>query len=721
MKYRQQFDSSDCGAACFSMIASFYGLNLNSAEIRQFAGTDVNGSSLQGLINCGKEYNLRGRVYKGDITHLTKSVYTPFIAHLYIQKENNSINHYVVIKKISKKYIYVWDPDVTQKKKRQKKDEFQKQWSGYSIFFEPTIDFKKSKKNNLLIKFLPVFFPHKKILIFSFLSSVLLLFFGIAVSFYYKYLFDEIIFSKAEFSLHSLSLCVLLVIILQSVIGLIRSVLLSHFSYKTDLTLNFSYLSHIMKLPVSFFESRKVGEILSRLGDLEKIKQSLSSTVISGSMDLIMLFVSGPILLKINSKLFITSFMCTLIIALSSIIFAKVYKHYYAISMGLNADVQSYLHESINGILTVKAMNAEQIVIDDYENKKMKVVDTSWRLNKYKMAQSFINHMITGLCGIVVYWIGSYAILKGTLSFGTLITFNSLLVYFTGPIYRLLNIQNNLQESLVAAERVGEILELECEKKTSNLIKLKKIDGGIKFENVTFAYGSKLPLFSELNINIEPQKWTAIVGPSGCGKSTIVKMLLKFYEPQSGKIYVDGNDINEIDTDDLRIRIGYVPQEIFLFSGTIADNISMHNPNASIEEIMEISKKTKAHEFIEKLPNKYNTILGEHGCGLSGGEKQRLALTRALLGNPNLIVLDEATSNLDAISEMEIHNVIKQLKKNKVAVLLIAHRLSTIINCDTIYVLNDGKVIQKGNHKDLIKLDGLYRKMWLESNKNYCD
>lgn len=718
MKYRQQFDTSDCGAACLAMIASYYGANLNIAEIRHFAGTDSEGTNFHGMLIAANHYGLKARAVEGENKSINKNLPTPFIAHIKTEENNENGNHYVVIRKIFNNQILIFDPDKGKKIKLVTYEKFFKYWTGYAIFCEPDVGFKKSdKKENLLFKFIPVFLPHKKLLAFSFLSSILLLAFGIITSFYYKYIFDEVVYSKAAFSLHTLSLGVMLVTVIQSVVGCVRSILLSHFSFKTDLQLNFSYLSHIFNLPLSFFESRKSGEILSRLGDLDKIKQTLSNAALSGVMDAVMLIVSGPILFGISGRLFGISISTVLLVSVISMIFAKIYRLYYSKTMSQNADVQSYLYESLNGVATVKALNAEQIVNEEYEKKKMTAVNTSWTLNKYGISQSLITGLINGISGILVYWIGCSSIIGGTMSFGTLITFNSLLGYFSGPLFRLVNIQNSVQEALVAAERVGEILELEKEKdENRKYLVPEKINGHIKFEDVTFAYGSRRPVYEHLNLEIAPGSWTAFVGPSGCGKSTFVKLILKFYEAQEGKIFLDGNDIRDIDSTYLRSKIGYVPQDIFLFSGTVAENISLHNQNATLEEIMEAAKKAGADEFIQKLPKRYDTVLGEHGGGLSGGEKQRLALARALLGNPSFLILDEATSSLDTVSEMEIHKVIKNLRSENIAVILIAHRLTTVEKCDKIFVMKDGKILQSGSHKELLKEDGLYKEMWSEVN-----
>lgn len=629
MKYFQQLDITDCGAACLAMIASHYGRTLNIAEIRGYAGTDVVGTNIKGIMNAASFYGLACRAVKGTHEAINAATPVPFVVHLHIERgEDIWVDHFVVVNHIGNKSIEIWDPDPLQKKKRMTYEQFFEWWTGYALFFEPDKTFQKTeKKENILIKFLPIFLPHTKLIVYSFLSSILLMIFGIVLSYYYKYVFDEIIFSKASLSLVTLSIGILGVTVIQSVVSTVRSILLSHFSYKTDLQLNFSYISHIFKLPLSFFETRKSGEILSRLGDLGKIKETLSSAALSGVMDVVMLLVSGPILWKINSTLFSVSVITVLVTGFVSVIFSRIYRKYYSKIMSDNADVQSYLFESINGVSTVKALNAEDIVHDEYEKRKMKAVSESWKLNKYGISQSLISGLINGVSGILVFWLGSSFIILDVMSFGTLLTFNSLLGYFTGPLFRLVNMQNAVQESLVAAERVGEILELDKEQDSSKkYFKPESIDGDIEIKDITFRYGSRHPVYEHLSLKMQKGEWTAFVGSSGCGKTTLIKLLLKFYTPEEGSITIDGNDLRDIDTKTLRSKIGYVPQDIFLFSGTVRDNIALHHPESTFEEVMEAAKKSGAVEFIEKLPKRYDTVLAEHGGGLSGGEKQRSLL-----------------------------------------------------------------------------------------------
>lgn len=714
MKYYQQLDITDCGAACLAMIASHFGKELSISEIRSYAGTDVVGTNVKGLIQAAKEYGLSAKAVKGEEKAVTQELPTPFIVHLHIEKEGNWIDHYAVVKRISKNTIELWDPDPLVRKDKISYKQFFSMWTGYALFFQPGIDFKINKEqSNLFVKFLPLLLPHKKLLFYSFLASLLIMIFGIVSSFYFKYLFDEVMYAKMTFSLNSLSIGVLCISIIQNIIVLIRSVLLSHLSFKTDLQMNFSYYSHILKLPISFFESRKTGEILSRLDDLNKIKQTLFYIALSGIMDLLMIIITAPILLKMNSKLFGLTNAFVFLIALVSILFSHVYKSYYPKVMSKNAEVHSFLYETVNGVITIKDLNAVQSISEKYECKKMESVGIDWKLNRYGIANTFIINTLGAVNNIFIFWIGVSSIIADTMSFGMLIAFTSLLSYFTTPLLSIVNMQNAMQEAFVAARRVGEILELDSEyRKSESCIKPSKVYGDIKFDHVSFAYGSRKPIYEDLNLEIKAGEWIGIVGTSGCGKSTLIKLLLKNYQIQKGKILIDNNDISYIDTISLRSQIGYVPQDIFLFSGTIAENISLGKIEVSFEEIVKAARKVGADKFIEKLPKKYETILGEHGAGLSGGEKQRLALARALVGNPSLLILDEATSNLDNVSESEIHDIIKKLRNENMTVIIIAHRLSTVMNCNNIFVMENGNIVQKGTHEELLKMKGLYRKLW---------
>lgn len=714
MHYISQRDETDCGPACLSMIASYYGSKKSITSIRTLAGTDKQGTNLAGMVQVATKMGFSVKALKGNAEALSVDLPVPFIAHVGITCDSGTLLHYVVIVKITKTDIYVWDPDPTKKKYKLSHDEFCKIWTGYVLFVNPGNDFKPEKGSGaILFRFLPLLHPHVGTLSLAGVISVLLICFGIIGSFYFRYVIDEVLFSNARITLMTISICMLCIAVFQAVLGALRNILLNHFAFQADLTLIFSYFTHILRLPLSFFDSRKTGEILSRFEDAQKIRQVLSQAVISVVMDTLMILVIGPVLFATSSTLF---FILLVSVPLSSamiFLFSRLYKKQYRKLMAEGADVQSCLVESVSGMPTVKALNAQANVFWEYEQRQMKATWTGWRAARLSIFQSMSSELIEGLSNILIFWIGSLLIMNGRFSLGTLISFTALAGYFTGPLHRLVNLQSGLQEAFIAADRLGEILELEVEiKENQRALRPESFSGRIEARNIDFRYGTRKAVYSGLDFTVNAGEWVAFVGPSGCGKTTLVKLLLKFYLAEKGDLLIDGNYLQDIDTLYLRSKIGYVLQEIFLFSGSIADNIALHKPDSSLEEIVEAAKKSGAHEFITNLPDRYNTVLGERGATLSGGERQRLALARALLGKPEILIFDEATSNLDSISEHLIHETIQSLRVERITTIFIAHRLTTVMGCDCIFVIDGGKIVQSGRHNELIKSEGLYKSLW---------
>lgn len=715
MKYIQQLDETDCGAACISMIASHFKSHISITKIREIACTDKNGTNIKGMLIAAKALGFNARALKGEKKHLTPDLPGPFIAHLSIKDEGEELLHYVVVTKITSKKVYVYDPDRVRGKCTYTIEKFCEYWSGYCIFLLPSNDFKiqKSEKKGFLAKFLPLLKPYKGLLTVVCVISFLLIFFGIASSFYFQYIIDEILYSGSYSTLMVLSVGVMLLALFRILLSAVRGYMLTVFSIKVDFQLIFAYFFHILNLPVSFFDTRKTGEILSRMQDAQNIRNALTDAAISVVMDTLMVFVVGIVLFLRSKVLFGISIIAVPISSFIVWITAKPFARQYRKSMGQNAEVQSYLVETMNGGPTVKAMNASEYAFREYERLQTKAIWTSYKLNVWQTIRNVFTDLINDWGGSVVFWIGSYYILKEQMSLGELISFNALLGYFLGPLNRLLNLQPNLQQAFVAADRLGEILELDQEfNSEGRYIKPEKIEGKIDIKHIDFTYGTRRQILYDINVSIKKGEWVAFVGESGSGKTTLVKMLLKFYKPQKGEILIDDNNLEDIDTFHLRSKIGYVPQDIFLYSGTIADNISLHKPGATMEDIIAAAKKAGAHEFICNQPDRYNTKLSERGASLSGGERQRIALARALLGNPELLIFDEATSSLDNVSEHNIHQTLKSLRSEKITTILIAHRLTTVVNCDNIFVMDKGHIVESGNHEQLLKKNGIYKNLW---------
>ena len=463
---------------------------------------------------------------------------------------------------------------------------------------------------------------------------------------------------------------------------------------------------------MNFFGTRKVGEIISRFNDAGKIRNAISGATLTIMIDTLMAIAGALILYVQNAKLFFIAFIIVILYFVIVKAFNGWYERLNRKQMEDSSRLTSYMVESLNGIQTVKAFNAETGVKLETEIRFVRLLKSIFKLGWVENLQASLKIFIELVGGVIILWIGGYSVIKGEMSMGELITFNALLVYFLDPVKNLINLQPQIQTAVVASDRLGEILDLEIEKTEAERRKInpKKFEGNIEFNNVNFRYGTRNLVLKDINLKINKGEKIAFVGESGSGKTTLSKLILHMYSVESGEILLDENNIDDIQIERLRDRIAYIPQETFLFSGTIMENLMLGVEDASVDEVISACKKAQAHEFINELPLRYETMLDENGSNLSGGQRQRLAISRAFLKNPDILILDEATSNLDAITERALDKTISEYTKD-MTVIFIAHRLSTIKNCDKICVMEKGSIIEMGNHKELIDLNGKYKKL----------
>lgn len=707
MKLIKQFDETDCGAACLAMLASHFGSHLSITKIREVAGTDREGTSLKGMLEAAKKLNLDAKAVKGNEQIFSKKFPVPLVAHLQYQNGNN---HFVVIAKINEKRVWIYDPALG--KISYKKENFLKIWSGYLILVSPTPDFVIQKSGHALLKFVPLITPHIRLLAFMVLISLVLSLFGILSGLYFKFFVDDIIGSKAHTSLHVLSFALVCLTVFSAILTVCRSQFLRVFTMKTNISLSISYIKHVLYLPLNFFETRRTGEILSRFNDSDKIRTTLSNIALGTLLDLLMMVFTGIYLGVTSYKLFliliITVPLSSFVVWASSKFFAKNYRE----QMEQSAELNSYLVEMLGGIPVIKSINAQGYSTEEYERRLVSYIDLGQKAWNYGNVKELITSIISGVGANLIYWIGGYLILKDTLSLGELISFNTLAGYFTGPLARFIELQPQIQEAIVAAERIGEIYGLEEEKlKSKNGLNNSKISLPIELRNASFRYGSRRNVFTDLSFSTGDNRKIAFVGASGCGKSTLMKLFLHFYDVNEGGVFIGNQDIRDIDTGYLRSRIGYVPQEVYLFSGTVFENIVMGRSGYSLEDVQYACRLAQADNFIEDMPDKYYAKISERGASLSGGERQRIALARALLSKPDILLLDEATSALDTVSERGFQKVVDELGK-EIITITIAHRLTTVKNSDIIFVMDKGNIVESGNHKELLALKGKYYELW---------
>ena len=702
-----QNDETDCGPACLSAIFAKYGLKISIAKLRDIAGTDRQGTSAYGLVKAIEYFGFYHKVVKIDDVFLLEKLPLPAIAHVVIDE---TLLHYVVITKIQGDCILVSDP--AKGIIKYKKQDFLKIWTNILIVIAPTKESKKGNlKKNTFLRFFYLIFSHKLLMIHIFVLSLVLTAIGIAASFYYQLLMDKVIPNFSMDMLNKVSLITLFLFLVQTALSFLRGFLIVKLEQKIDIPIMLGYYNHALFLPMRFYSLRDTGEIISRFNDASQIRDIVSEASLTIMIDSIMAIAGAIFLFNCNRVLFFISIIMLVLYGIIVFFYNKPIKNANRKIMEMNSKVTSKFIETVNGIETIKSFNQE-------ENEK-KGIDKLYRrfLNRIlkgsilSISQQTATMLVAVVGELVILWVGAQYVISNQLTLGELITFNALLVYFIDPIKSLINLQPRIQTAVVAADRLGEILDITPEKKgeftNKQLIDFEKIT----VSELDFRYGIRDLVLKNISLEITHGDNVAFVGESGSGKTTLAKLLVRLYDQEKGSILLDSSDIRSLSLSDIRSNIVYVSQNTFLFSGTIKDNLLYGNHKASDEEIEEVCKKCKLDEFIENLPLKYNTRIEENGKNISGGQKQRLAIARALLNYPRILILDEATSNLDYVTEESIINTINSLS-NSVTTITIAHRLSTIKKCDKIFVFKNGRIIESGKHDELINQKGYYYQLY---------
>lgn len=699
----RQHDDTDCGAACLATVFKNYGLKIPLAKIRQEAGTDTQGTNAYGMIETAAKFGFDAKAVEADNNTLFSDYPLPAIAHIITKKDTL---HFVVIHKITDKYIIIADP--AKGIVKYKSQEFLEIWTHLLILISPNEYFKPGNEmKGALKRFFPLLKTQKWLFIKVFLSSLIVTMLGIASAFYTQYLLDMIIPNKLENMLIILSLSVIALYFLQSILEWYRAFLFLYLSQRIDLNLFLEYYKHVLRLPMSFFGSRKIGEIISRFQDTQSIRELISGAALTVMMDSIMVIIGGIFLYNQDPLLFGVCFIIIILYAIIVIIYNKRLRESNENVMEDNAQLSSRLVETLSGIQTIKSFNAESQINIEAENRFRKLLKSSFKLNIDINIQNTLKNFLQMISGVIILWFGAYKVFDGSMTVGNLITFNTLLAYFLTPIKNLIDLQPQIQTAIIASERVSEVLDLEVEEEKNEKFELKEFKDKIEITNLFFRYGMRKLVLQDINITIQKGERVAFIGESGCGKTTLAKLLMNFYTPERGNILIDGNDVANITKKSIRDRIAYVPQEIFLLSGTILENLTLGLENINMDEVISISEVTKISDFINEFPLKFKTKVEENGLNFSGGQRQRIAIARALLKKPDILILDEATSNLDTITEGTIQRMINQFN-SEMTIIIIAHRLSTIKNCDKIYVFNQGMVVESGDHNSLINGKGLY-------------
>ena len=567
--------------------------------------------------------------------------------------------------------------------------------------------------------FVPYLSRYRRVLIEVFVASFFVQLAALANPLVIQLIIDKVIVQNSINTLNILGVLLLAVGVFEAVLTTLRTYLFVDTTNRIDMSLGSEIIDHLLRLPLRYFDKRPVGELSTRINELENIRQFLTGTALTVVLDALFSVVYIVVMLFYSWQLTVVGLGTIPLFIVVTLIAAPTVSRQLRTKAERNAETQSYLVEVMSGIQTVKAQNIELRSRFSWQKKYAKFVAAGFKTVLTSTLANSTSQFLSKLSSLLVLWVGAYLVLKGELTLGELIAFRIISSYVTTPILRLAQLWQNFQETGLSLERLSDIVDTPQEGEIDkNNISLPPVTGAVKFDNVSFRFAASGPLqLSNVSVEFTAGEFVGIVGQSGSGKSTMMKLLLRLYDAESGRILVDGYDIAKVELYSLRRQIGVVPQETLLFDGTVQENIALTNPDATTEEIIEAAQIAVAHEFIMTLPNGYNTRVGERGSALSGGQRQRIAIARSVLQRPKILVLDEATSALDYPTERQIClNLARAFKGN--TVFFITHRLNTVSNADTIVVMDNSRMIEQGNHQELMAAKGHYFYLYQQQEVN---
>lgn len=549
---------------------------------------------------------------------------------------------------------------------------------------------------------------YKKIVGEILIASFVIQLFGLVTPLFTQVVLDKVLVHHSLSTLNVIAVAFGAVIIFEMLLSLSRNYIFAHTTSKIDARLGAMLFDHLIKLPMIYFENRKVGNIVARVRELDSIREFIANKSVTVLLDMLFSVVFVIMMLLYSVKLTFVALGFVTIIATLYFFATPRLRARLEDKFQMGARSNSYLVESITGISTVKSLAIEGSMQRLWEDFLAKYVKSSFELSNLSNILSGIANALSKLMTLAILYLGVGLVIENKLSVGQLIAFQMFAGQFSAPIMRLVGLWNEFQQALLSVDRLGDILNTPKEQENGNAITLSEIKGSVKFDNVSFKYSPNSPtVLQNFNLEVKPNTSIGIVGRSGSGKSTLTRLLQRLYYANEGAIYIDGVDIRHMNPSWLRQNIGVVLQDSYLFSGSVKENIAYAYPSASMDLILQASKVAGADEFISMLPEGYDTLVGERGSSLSGGQKQRIAIARAILTNPRILVFDEATSALDYESEKIISNNLAAIKKNR-TVFIVAHRLSTVKECNEIIVLDKGRLIERGDHESLMKQCGYY-------------
>ena len=693
--------AAESGLAALVLLLRFHGIGADTEQIRHRFGGDV---AMPEMIRCAKEFGLKARVYQSTWQRLTKTP-LPAIAAL-------RDGRYLILGKASEHRILVQDP-LSPRPMLMLREEFEAVWDGHLVLMSGRAGLTDLTRRFGISWFISAIHKYRYLLSEVLIASFFLQLFALVSPLFFQVVIDKVLASRTLSTLNVLVIGLVTISVFDTILSILRTYLFAHTTNRIDVELGARLFRHLLALPISYFQARRVGDSVARVRELENIRNFLTSSALTLVIDLFFTFVFLAVM-------FIYSPLLTAIVLAAfpfyigiSVAATPLFRQRLDEKFARGAENQAFLVEAVTGVETLKSMAVEPQMQRRWEQQLAGYVAASFRVISLGNTASQTVQLISKLVTAAILYFGAKLVIDGSLTIGELVAFNILAGRVSSPVLRLAQIWQDFHQARLSVQRLGDILNTPAEPTFSpGRAALPAIRGNVVFEHVTFRYRIDGPeILHDINFSVPAGQVVGIVGPSGSGKSTLAKLVQRLYVPESGRVLVDGVDLAVVDIAWLRRQLGVVLQENVLFNCSIRENIALAQPGIQIDRVIAAATLAGAHDFILELPEGYDTIVGERGSSLSGGQRQRIAIARALLCEPRILIFDEATSALDYESEQIIQHNMAQIAKGR-TVFVVAHRLSAVRYADRIITLDHGRLTEEGTHEELVRRGGRYASLY---------
>ncbi|HCF26089.1 MAG TPA: type I secretion system permease/ATPase [Cyanobacteria bacterium UBA11049] len=700
--------SINTGAACLTMVAQ----QLQVSAQLEWVQRQLRGQSPKHLVAAGEKLGLQLRRIKTSWIDLPQLSFPALMLRQEARGERqegreNSPHtpQWLVVYAVKGDRLIVANPlNPNRTCESIPKSVVEAAWDGQLWQVEPI---QKQEKFNLSW-FLPAVWRYKKLLGEVLFASFTLQLLGLTTPLITQVIIDKVMVQESLPTLDVMAIALLCVSVFEAILGILRLFIFTHTARRLDLSLSAQVFRHLMRLPLAYFESRRVGDTVARVQELEQIRQFLTGTALTVILDSFFAVVYLALMFYYNIQLTGVALAVLPLFAILTLVSTPILRGWLNETFNRSADSQSFLVETVTGIHAVKAHAAERTARDRWEGLFARFIRTGFKASTTSNISNNLGDFLTNFSSLLILWFGAKLVIDHHLTIGQLVAFQMLSGRVTGPLLRLVQLWQNLQQVLLSVDRIGDILNVAPEAEAGAGLVLPPLQGQVIFDRVFFRYRANTePVLRGISFTVQPGMFVGIVGRSGSGKSTLSKLLQRLYQVESGRILIDGFDIKSADLASLRQQIGVVLQEDFLFNGSIYENITLGNPEITPEQVVEAARLAVAHDFISEMPQGYDTNVGERGTALSGGQRQRIALARLFLSQAPVLILDEATSALDSETEQQVLQNIQSISQNR-TVFLIAHRFAPLKRADLVLVLEKGAIAEQGTHAQLLQQKGVY-------------